>query len=111
MAICDVGSHHDLEGVVRGLLIPHTCGEPSTSAHLHKSWEVGASASGAWDLGGLPAEQAIPTLVVNPALKQNLHKSWEVGASASGAWDLGGLPIMPPWPFGMWGAIMTLVVW
>ena len=73
MAICDVGSHHDLEGVVRGLLIPHTCGEPSTSAHLHKSWEV--------------------------------------GASASGAWDLGGLPIMPPWPFGMWGAIMTLVVW
>ena len=71
MAIWNVGSHHDLGGVVRGLLIPHTCGEPSTSA--------------------------------------NLHKSWEVGASASGAWDLGGPPIMPPWPFAMWGAIMTLV--
>ena len=60
MAICDVGSHHDLEGVVRGLLIPHTCGEPSTSAHLHKSWEVGASASGAWDLGGLPIMPSWP---------------------------------------------------
>ena len=28
MAICNVGSHHDLGGVVRGLLIPHTCGHP-----------------------------------------------------------------------------------
>ena len=53
-AICNVGSHHDLGGVVMDLLIPHTCGGPSTSANLHKSLEVGASASGAWDLGGPP---------------------------------------------------------
>ena len=28
MAICNVGSHHDLGGVVRGWLTPHTCGHP-----------------------------------------------------------------------------------
>ena len=37
MAICNVGSHHDLGGVVRGWLIPHTCGH---SQHLGNSAQV-----------------------------------------------------------------------
>ena len=30
MAICNVGSHHEDDGVGRDLLMPHTLGDPST---------------------------------------------------------------------------------
>ena len=89
MAICNVGSHHDLGGVVRGLLTPHTCGHPrlrqfctslerwgpllvvhGTRVAPHHSIMAICNVGSHHDLGGVVRGWLIHTLVVITALGQ-----------------------------------------
>ena len=112
MAICNVGSHHEDDGV-GGTCSCHTLWVIPALRQICTSLERwGASASDAWDLGGPPIMPSWPfamwgaimrmmewgetcschTLWVIPALRQICTSLERWGASASGAWDMGGPP-------------------
>ena len=90
MAICNVGSHHDLGGVVRGLLIPHTCGHHSTwwqfctsdLGVVHGAWvaphhSIMAICNGGChdDLGGVVMAMLTPHTCGHHSTWAILHKS------------------------------------